>query len=88
MKKIGLAKGVVSTDQGSELARSNDYQCLMAEEFAYTVEPMGADSASQNGGAEIYNNTLAVMVHTLLYGSGLLAKFWSAALLHAVYLQN
>ncbi len=60
----------------------------MAEEFTYTVEPTGADSASQNGGAEIYNNILAVMVRKLLYGSGLPAKFWSAALLHAVYLQN
>jgi hypothetical protein len=88
MKKIVLAKGVVCTDQGSELARSNDYPGLMAEEFIYTNEPTGADSASQTGGAEIYNNTLAVMVRTLLYGSGLPAKFWSAALLHAMYLQN
>jgi hypothetical protein len=37
---------------------------------------------------EIYNNTLAVKVLTLLYGSGLPAKFWLAALLHTVYLQN
>jgi hypothetical protein len=29
-----------------------------------------------------------VKVRTLLYGSGLPAKFWSAALLHAVYLHN
>ncbi len=52
------------------------------------VEPTGADSPSQNGGAEIYNNNLAVKVQTLLYGSGLPAKFRSAALLHAVYLHN
>jgi hypothetical protein len=47
-----------------------------------------ADSPSQNGGAEIYNGTLAVKVRTLLYGSGLPATFWSAALLHSVYLHN
>jgi len=60
----------------------------MMDEFTYTVEPTGADSPSQNGGAEIYNGTLAVKVRTLLYGSGLPAKFWSAALLHSVYLHN
>jgi hypothetical protein len=60
----------------------------MMDEFKYTVEPTGADSPSQNGGAEIYNDTLAVKVRTLLYGSGLPAKFWSAALLHSVYLYN
>jgi hypothetical protein len=60
----------------------------MLEEFNYVVKPTGADSPSQNGGAEIYNNTLAMKVCTLLYGSGLPAKFWSAALVHADYLHN
>ncbi len=60
----------------------------MLTEFGYVIEPTGADSPSQNGGAEIYNNTLAVKVCMLLYGSSLPAKFWSAALLHAVYLHN
>jgi hypothetical protein len=46
------------------------------------------DSPSQNGGAESYNHTLAVKVRTLLYGAGLPARFWSSALLHAVYLHN
>jgi hypothetical protein len=58
------------------------------DEFTYTVEPTGANSPLQNGGAEIYNDTLAVKVRTLLYGSGLPAKFWSAVLLHSVYLHN
>ncbi len=61
---------------------------MMLNEFGYVVEPTGTDSPSQNGGVEIYNNTLASKVRTLLYGSGLPAKFWSAALLHAVYLHN
>ena len=60
----------------------------MMNEFTYTVEPTGANSPSQNGGTEKYNGTLAVKVRTLLYGSGLPAKFWSVALLHSVYLHN
>ena len=88
MKKFGLADGIIRTDQGGELARSDAFRTAMLKEFEYIVEPTGADSPSQNGGAEIYNNTLAVKVRTLLYGSGLPAKFWSAALLHSVYLHN
>jgi hypothetical protein len=88
MRKFGIAKGVVHTDQGGKLARSNEFHLMMAKEFTYLVEPMGANSALQNGGVEIYNNTLAVKVQTLLYGSGIPAKFWPATLLHAVYLHN
>ena len=60
----------------------------MLGEFQYVVKPTGADSPSQNGGVEIHNNTLAVKVRILLYGAGLPAKFWSMALVHAVYLYN
>ena len=88
MTKFGIASGVIRTDQGGELARSAAFRDMMLREFGYVVERTGADSPSQTGGAEIYNNTLAVKVRTLLYGSGLSAKFWSAALLHAVYLHN
>ena len=88
LTKFGLAKGVIRTNQGGELARSDAFRTTMMDDFGYTIEPTGADSPSQNGGAEIYNGTLAVKVHTLLYGSGLPAKFWSAALLHSVYLYN
>jgi len=88
MSKFGIGNGVIRTDQGGELARSASFRDMMLRDFNYVVEPTGADSPSQNGGAEIYNNTLGVKVRTLLYGSGLSAKFWSAALLHAVYLHN
>jgi hypothetical protein len=88
MSKFGLAKGLIRTDQGGDLAQSSALQNMMLDKFKYAVEPMGADSPSQNGGAEIYNNTLVVKVRTLLYGSRLPAKFWSAALFHAIYLHN
>jgi hypothetical protein len=88
MSRFGLKKGLVRTDQGGELARCGVFCTMMLDEFGYMVEPTGADSPSQNGGAEIYNNTLAIKVQTLLYRSRLPAKFWSAALLHVVYLHN
>ena len=88
MTKFGIGNGVVHMNQGGELARSASFRDMMLHEFGYVVKPTVADSPLQNGGAEIYNNTLAVKVWTLLYGSGLLAKFWFAALLHAVYLHN
>jgi hypothetical protein len=88
MKRFASKLGLVRTDQGGELAQCAEFRTLMLEEFNYVVEPTGADSPSTNSAAEIYNNTLAVKVRTLLYGSGLPAKFWSAALVHAAYLHN
>ncbi len=88
MSKYGTGSGVIRTDQSGKLARSTAFRNTMLQDFGYVIEPTGTDSPSQNGGAEIYNNTLAVKVCTLLYGSGLPARFWSAALLRAVYLHN
>jgi hypothetical protein len=88
MSKFGCAKGLIQTDQGSKLARSSTFREMMLKNIGYVVELTGADSSSQNSGAEIYNNTFAVKVWMLLYGSGLPSKFWSTALLHADYLHN
>jgi hypothetical protein len=88
MKKFGIGTGVIQTDQGSKLACSNSLCETMLKDFGSFVEPTSADIPSQNGGGKIYNNTLAVKVQTLLFGAGLSAYFWSAALLHTVYLQN
>jgi hypothetical protein len=88
MKKFGIGNGVVRTDQGGELAHSTAYRELMLNTFGYVVESTGANSPSQNGGAEIYNKRLAVKTRTLLYGAGLPAKFWSIALLPSVYFHN
>ena len=60
----------------------------MLRSHNYVLEPTGADSPSQNGAVEIYNNKLAIRARTLLYGSGLPAKYWSSALIHSVYLHN
>ncbi len=80
--------GCIRTDQGGELAGSSKFQDILLQQFHYTIEPTGADSPSQNGAAEIYNDKFAVRTPTLLYGSSLPAKYWSAALLHSVYLHN
>jgi hypothetical protein len=84
----GKGYGIIRTDQGGKFARSDAFHDLMLKDFGYVVVPKGANSPSQSGGAEVYNRSLAVKVKTLLYGSGLPAKFWSATLLHAVYLHN
>jgi hypothetical protein len=61
---------------------------MVLRDYAYKVEPTGADSPSQNGQVERYNKTLATIVRTLLYGANLPAKYWSAAAVHATYLMN
>jgi hypothetical protein len=80
--------GCMQTNQGNKLACNHSFQDMVLCEFHYTLEPMGVDSPSQNGAVEIYNDKLPVRTCTLLYGSGLPAKFWSAALVHSAYLHN
>jgi len=80
--------GSICTDQGGELARSFALSDRVLRSHNYVLEPAGADSPSQNGAVEIYNNKLAIRARTLLYGSGLPAKYWSSALIHSVYLHN
>ena len=89
LSRFGHEKGgSIRTDQGGELARSFALSDLVLRTHKYVLEPTGADSPSQNGSVEIYNNKLAVRARTLLYGLGLPAKYWSSALLHSVYLHN
>ena len=89
MKEFANEKGgMVRCDQGEELARSEAWRTMLKKDFQYTVEPTGADSPSQNGQVERYNETVGTIIQTLLYGSHLPAKYWSAAALHAVYLMN
>ncbi len=75
-------------DQGGKLASSFAFGDLVLKEFSYTLEPTSADSPSQKGAVDIYNDKLGICTRSLLYGSGLPAKYWSAALIHAVYLHN
>jgi hypothetical protein len=60
----------------------------MLKEFNYKVEPTGADSPSQNGGVERFNQTLGTITWALLYGAFLPAEYWSYALVQLVYLLN
>jgi hypothetical protein len=61
---------------------------MLLHDFGCVVEPTGADSPLQNGAVEVYNGHVAVKVQTLLYMFSLPPKFWSAALIHTVYLHN
>jgi hypothetical protein len=74
-------------DQGGELWGSAQLRNI-ANAAGYIIEPTGSNSAWQNGKVERLNGTFGVMVKCLLYSAGLSAKFWSTALIHAVYLKN
>ena len=78
---------VIRTDQGGELAKSASFRETV-QLADYTIETTGADNSSQNGLAERPHQTLANMVRTGLENAGLHFKFWSDALLHAVFVKN
>ena len=80
--------GSVCTDQGGELTHSSALGDQLLRKHRYVLKPTESDSPLQNGVVEIYNGKLTVRTCSLLYGSGLPAKYWSSALLHSVYLHN
>jgi hypothetical protein len=80
--------GFIHTDQEWEQACSSKFSDMVLCLHKYVMEPTSADSPSQNGVVEIYNDKLAVHARTLLYGSSLPAKYWSLALIHLLYLHN
>ena len=77
----------IMTDQGGELAKSNDFKQL-CNNYNYIVQPTGAYASKQNGMAEKPNKDLAQIMRCLLFSAGLDSRFWSYALRHAVYLKN
>ena len=77
----------IRTDQGGELAKSQEFQEMIAN-HNYILEPTGAYTPEQNGMAERPNQTLGQMTRCLLHSSGLSDKYWSYAILHAVYVKN
>jgi hypothetical protein len=85
----GLKEGPRSLrmNQGGELWGSDQLRYI-AHAADYVIEPTGSDLAWKNGKVECLNGTFGVMVRCLLYSAGLSSKFWSAALIHAVYLKN
>jgi hypothetical protein len=57
--------GIIRCDQGGELAKSNAFVSTMLKNFNYIVEPMGAESPSQNGGVECFNVASSMARHSL-----------------------
>ena len=78
---------IVRTDQGGELARSNSFKEVLSK-ANYSLEITGSDNSTQNSIAERPHRTLADMVRAGIENSGLHVKYWSDALLHAVYIKN
>jgi hypothetical protein len=85
----GLRSGprYLHIDQGGELWRSNELRDV-AFAAGYDFDPTRSDAVSENGKVEWANGTFGAMVRCLLYSAGLHPRFWSAALVHAVYLKN
>jgi hypothetical protein len=85
----GLKSGprYLRMDQGGVIWRSNELRDV-AFDAGYDFEPTSSDAASKNGKVERANGTFGAMVRYLLYNAGLHPRFWSAALVHTVYLKN
>jgi hypothetical protein len=54
----------------------------------YAIEPTRSDADSENGKVERPNGTFGAIVPCLLCSASLSARFWSDALVHAIYLKN
>ena len=89
LRTYGQRQGIrtIRTDQGGELARSSAFQEAITE-AGYSIEITGSDNSAQNGIAERPHQTLANMVRAGIENAGLHVKYWSDALLHAVYIKN
>ena len=89
LRTYGQRQGIrtIRTDQGGELARSSAFQQAITE-AGYSIEITGSDNSAQNGIAERPHQTLANMVRAGIENAGLHVKYWSDALLHAVYIKN
>jgi hypothetical protein len=59
-------KGIIRCDQGGKLGRSTLFITIMLKDCGYIVEPTGSNSASQNSGAERYNDTCCQGLHPSL----------------------
>ena len=69
-------QGRIRTDQGGELARSEEFRKMVSEEN-YILEPTAAYTPEQNGMAERPNRTLGQMTRCLLHSAGLGDEYWS-----------
>ena len=89
LSRFGRASGlrVIRMDHGGELYGARAVQDVILS-AGYVVEATGSGVHHRNGKVERLNRTFAVQVRALLYGAGLPATYWSAALVHAVYLKN
>lgn len=90
LNRYGLTTGTqrqIRCDQGGELARSAKFRETV-QSCGYSIEPTGADNSSQNGVAERPNRTYGNMMRTMLLNAGLSSKFWSYALIQAVFIKN
>lgn len=77
----------VTTDNGTELAGSEDFRRKVAE-HGYISQTTAPEASNQSGKGERGHRTFKERVRCLLYAAGLGNEFWSHALLHVVWLYN
>ena len=77
----------IRCDQGEELANSRLFRDVV-QKHGYSIEPTGSDNSSQNGIAERPNRTYGDMMRTMLMNAGLDSRYWSYALVQAVFIKN
>ena len=90
LQQYGIKEGTfrqVRCDQGGELARSAKFRTVIQQE-GYSIDPTGSDNSSKNGVAERPNRTYGEMMRAMLMGAGLDSKYWSYALIQAVFVRN
>lgn len=78
----------IMTDQGGELARSEEFRSLLATEFQYGLRYTGAGNSESNGLVERPHRDLSNRMRAMLHGAALGPEYWSYAITHAVYLLN
>jgi hypothetical protein len=77
----------VTTDNGTELAGSEEFRSKVAE-YGYISQTTAPEASNQSGKGERGHRTFKERVRCLLYAAGLGNEFWSHALLHVVWLYN
>jgi len=85
----GLSSGycALHMDQGKILWPSQSISKITMQ-AVYHLEPTGSDATSENGKVEHLDGIFAWMLQSLLHGAGLPAQFFSATLVHNVYLKS
>ena len=72
---------IIRVDQDDKLARDEEWMTM-------ALKPAGVDSPSQNRQATRCNKMIATKMRILLYCAQMAAQYWSAVVVHVMYIIN